>query len=134
MHNYSSLQSTSFKEALRDVPSNDVPELITPEIHIKDYSLPSVNVISQLHHDSNLNKIYMANEDPQTKIINESPNYRVRNNYHEEFLGTLISKVINKKDRCKPVSHKKIKGENIILVKESNMKPLNYLMVVVGCL
>ena len=51
--------------------------------------------------------------------------------YNEEFLANLIKHPVNKKDRFKPVLHKKLKENDIVLIKEENMKRINLLLGIV---
>ena len=118
----------AFKNALRDIPGDDVPEPITPEILIHGYELVSVNVIPKLHIDSN------PEWHPGALLEELRNNYqqlqKVRDHlitiYQEEFLTNLMEQATDRKDRYKSVSHKSIKPGDIVLLKESFTKPNDY--------
>ena len=118
----------AFKESLRDNDGEGVPESITPECLIRGYDLLSVNVIPELHDDSEISW------EPQQISNNIRENYeklkRVRSKlialYQDEFLGNLIHQATNVKDRYVPISHKTINPGDIVLLKEQHTKPNYY--------
>ena len=60
---------------------------------------------------------------------------KVRSNlkeiYHKEFIGSLISHSVSDKDRFKPVKHNLINKGTIVLLKEDFTKPHNFPMGIV---
>lgn len=123
----------AFKESLREGNLTSVPEPITPEMLIKGYELTSLNLIPELHEIPDADPDWLANSDPSQKIQDEYIKLRkVRNSlihkYHSEFLGTLISQAVDKKDRYKPVVQESIKVGDLVLLKEVHTKPNNYPM------
>ena len=53
------------------------------------------------------------------------------NNYQNEFLGTLMSQAVDRKDRYQPVHHKGLKKDDVVLLKEINTKPNHYPLAIV---
>ena len=79
---------------------------------------------------------WRADIDPSQIIRDEYAKLtKVRKNlieiYNSEFLGTLISQSVDRKDRYKPVTQHRIKVGDIVLLQEENTKPTNYPMGVV---
>ena len=119
----------SFKEALRALPDDDLPEIITPQLLINGYPLVSVNIIPELH---------IAESDPDLDSSSEAirMNYhkllKVKSNltkiYHEQFLSQLASQALDRKDRYKPVNHDPPEKGDLVLIKETFSKPHTYPM------
>ena len=126
----------SFKEAIRDDSITDVPTVITPEMIIHGFDLPSLNVIPNFQVNpsddvewlSECNKIGHSN-DMFEKIRKVRAN--MIQNYNGEFLKTLSDQATNTDGRFKPVTHKKLNVGDIVLLKESLSKPASYPMAVV---
>ncbi|XP_068210785.1 uncharacterized protein [Palaemon carinicauda] len=125
----------AFKEALRDTMCDEIPDPITPEILIHGRSLLSVSIIPELH---------VVDDDPAwlakgNNVGNIVDGYlelgKVRQKlidlYHSEFVKNLIYQATKDKDMYRPVTHNKLKVGDVVLLKESNMKPVSYLMGVV---
>ena len=123
----------AFKESLRD---NDpgTPDPITPEMLVKGYRLNSINLIPSLHpvndpswndKEGSIAKI----RDSYSKLRNAKED--LEQIYWKEFMGTLVSQAVDKKDRYRPVVHKGIKKGDIVLIKEKNFKPNHYPMGIV---
>ncbi|XP_068200621.1 uncharacterized protein [Palaemon carinicauda] len=125
----------AFKNGLREANVNDVPEPITPEKLIRGYDTLSLNLIPSLQgmpHDPD----WQAPVSSTSRINDEFEKLRkVRQNlienYHSEFLGTLLSQAIDKKDRYRPAQQHNIKVGDIVLLKELNTKPSSYPMAIV---
>ena len=120
----------AFKQPLRDIPDDQVPDPITPEMLIYGRSLVSLNVIPQLHTHL---------EDPDftpgdTNVIRNNfgklvhINEKLSTIYHEEFLTNLVDQCLDKNDRYKPVVHFKPKVNDVVLIKEQFFKPFNFPM------
>ena len=119
----------AFKYSLQSL-NDQLPEPITPEILLKGYSLPSLNILP-LHQD--VDDFPCDNESSIDKIRDIRENFqRVRKRlikiYNEEFLGNLVYQAVNKKDRYKPVDHKLLQVGDLVLIKEEFCKPTNYPM------
>ena len=129
----------AFKEALRDCNANEqIPLPITPEMLVKGYELVSLNIVPELHPTSSddpdwnsLSKNITGHIKNSMSKLNKARSY-LNEKYNEQFLPQLIQQAINVKDRYKPVSHKLIKVNDIVLLKEPMLKPSNYLMGIVS--
>ena len=122
----------AFKEGLRDKISDEVPEPITPERLLRGYDLVSINVVPNLHIEDS-NDITWEDKDNVKKIkTNFDKLNKVRKKlvelYHSEFLATLITQAVDRKDRYKPVKHQGLNIGDIVLIKDSFTKPSNYPM------
>ena len=122
----------AFKESLRDLPFDQIPFAITPELLLKGYETCTLNIIPNLQH-----KDYDCNDptfDPGSSDICDSFGKlsKVKENllevYHSEFLATLINQAIDKRDRYKPVLHKKLKPGDIVLLVDKFAKRYHYKM------
>ena len=120
----------AFKEGLRD-SMNDVPNAITPELLIHGYDLPSINLIPQLQAEETDNweepveyvkNTYFKLQKVRTKLVSL---------YNEEFLNTLVTQAVDKKDRFRPVKHEKIEEGDLVLIKENFCKSSDYPMAIV---
>ena len=125
----------SFKDGLRDSSGIPFPDAITPEILLHGYELPSLNVIPDLQQDPDLdpdwlhsspNKIIHSNYEKLKKVRS-----KLKEIYHSEFLTNLISQSTDRKNRFKPVVHKILNPGDIVLLKETFTKPLNFPMGIV---
>ena len=109
----------AFKETLRANDPNEIlPEVVTPEMLVHGYNLPSINVIPNLQAD-----IYDIDwtDDINNNIQKDCFNLikartQLYDNYHGEFLQTLISRAIDKKGRYQPKKHKKLEIGDIVLI------------------
>ena len=125
----------AFKEGLRDVLTDSVPDPITPEILVKGRNLNSINIIPDL-------QTFPDAADPDWEVNPRkqiSDNYeklkqvreRLISVYHTEFLSTLISQAIDRKGRYKPNLHNKINPGDIILLRDPLTKPIHFPMALV---
>ena len=126
----------AFKEALRETRL-DVPDPITPELLVRGYTLPSINLIPELQGPpNNIDPEWSLTDHPSTIVkCKYEKLQKVRSNlielYHSEFLNTLVSQAVNLKDCYKPVKHTHLKVGDIVLVKDMHSKPNQYPMGVV---
>lgn len=125
----------SFKEALRD-GSVDVPQPITPEMLIRGYDLPSINIIPELQPALDSDETWLPPGDPSQSIRRSYSKLRnVRSKlidlYHDEFLATLCNQATDRKNRYKTVTHNKITPGDIVALKEVHTKPTNYPLAIV---
>ena len=123
----------AFKESLRDGNLASVPEPITPELMIKGYELTSLNLIPELQSVPDVDPDWLDDSNPSQQIKDEFMKLRkvrntLREKYHSEFLGTLISQAVDKKDRYRPVTQQRIKVGDLVLLKDVHTKPNNYPM------
>ena len=124
----------AFKEALRD--SVDVPEPITPEKLIHGHELVSINVIPDLQSiPSESDPDWQMDNPPQVILDRYSKLRKVRSKliecYNNEFMASLVNQAVSTKGRYKPVSHKTLQKGDVVLIKESYTKPINYPMGIV---
>ena len=125
----------AFKDSLRDTGSDY--SVLTPEMVVKGYSTVVVNVIPQLQSnpDDVKDKVWVADNEKCTgsrglltknyeklKLVKE----RIRENYHEEFLKTLIAQATDRKGRYTTVSHSKLNVGDLVCIKLPLSKPLQY--------
>ena len=115
----------SFREDLSSLEIDELPQSITPEMLLRGYDSPTVNIIPQLQP---------VDEEWQPDSSSLSSTYdklrRVRENmiknYHEDFMVKLISQAVDKPSLYKPVLHKKIKIGDIVLLVEKHLKQYQY--------
>ena len=118
----------SFKESLRD-EELEVPIPITPESIIRGYELISVNIIPDLHpvpSDADWHPKFGPSEVRNSFEKLRDVRQRLIEIYHSEFIGTLISQSVDRKDRYKPVVHQKLSKHDVVLIRETNMKPAHF--------
>ena len=121
----------AFREYLRSDEVN-VPEPITPELLVRGYEPTAISIIPMGHAEEE----WKPNVDPIDKIkINYTKLSQIRQKfaeiYRDEFLSLLIQQAVNKKDRFKPVTHKKLQINDIVLLKEENTKRVNFPMAII---
>ena len=128
----------AFKESLGD--NNPDSFALTPEIILKGFSTPTLNVIPELqpapeiHGDKNWeinegagqSKTLLARYD-KLKRVRES----LKEIYHKEFLANLMSQSVDRKDRYKPVSHSVLEIGDLVSIKQPFSKPLQYPMGII---
>jgi len=123
----------AFKDSLRDSEIN-IPESISPEKLIHGYDLVSVNLIPDLQPRPDDPDFSLSPIDKITDSYDKLR--RVRNNlidlYNEEFVATLVSQAVDRRSRYKPVNAVELCVGDIVLIKESNMKPQSYPMAMVN--
>ena len=126
----------SFKESLRDFSGESCPEPITPEILTYGFELHSVNIIPQLQRDpySDMDPEWGAQSTDSIRSAYEQLK-KVRSKlidiYYTEFITKLADQAVDKKSRYRLCTHKPLKPKDIVLIKETFMKPLNYPMAIV---
>ncbi|XP_068214775.1 uncharacterized protein [Palaemon carinicauda] len=124
----------AFKESLRDQDLHTLSP-ITPEMLLRGYEIVTVNLIPELQplpeldeysdHTSPSNLV----KDKYTKI--RKVRHRLFDLYQSEFMSTLLNRAIDTKDRYKPCKHDKIGVGDIVLIKDANVKPVNFPMGIV---
>lgn len=123
----------AFKEALRDDNVVDVPEPISPELLVRGFSMPSINVVPSMAGDDLNDPIFAGDvgriRDTCSKL--KQVRDRLIDIYNNEFKQTLVVQSTNCKQRYKPVFHKKLSIGDVVLLKEKHMKAGDYPMGVV---
>ena len=120
----------AFKESLKNLPDDEVPSCITPEMLIRGYETCTLNIIPQIQSTD------FSDPDFQPSSATMSRDYqnicKVKSNlveiYHSEFITNLITQAIDKRDRYKPVNHKRLSPGDIVLLVEPHQKRCAYPM------
>ena len=120
----------AFKESLRDSENSELPVVITPELLIHGFNLPSVNIIPALQA-VDMNEFSVDDDfDPIQNVRNTDDKLRkirqyLNDVYNDEFLPQLISQATNEKSRYAP-RHDPLSVGDLVLIKEDNTKQTNY--------
>ena len=117
-----------YVESLRDDSLEDVPDPISPELLLRGYIVPSINVIPGLSEydgdDPDYSSIDHNITDSHKKLS------KVRQNlieaYNAEFLTTLMNQSTKDKGKYVPVKHDKLVIGDIVLLKEKHVKSSQY--------
>lgn len=121
----------TFTEGLR---SGEVsfPSPITPEMLLKGYELPSINLIPQLQTVDE-DPSWECDSAPVETIFSKLRETRSRmiKLYNEEMFTSLLQKATDRKDRYHSVTHEKLLEGDVVLLKEDNFKPVNYPVAIV---
>ena len=117
-----------FKQKLCSLSPDEVPTSITPEMLLRGFDCPTVNLIPNLQSTDD-----DYSPDSESSINSEYEKLcKVRNNlidvYHGEFLVNLIQQAVDKPDRYKPVHHKHIGIGDIVLLVDKHLKQYKYPM------
>ena len=121
----------SFKDGLRSLDPDEVPTIITPELLLKGYETVSVNIIPPLQH---VEEEYVPGGSMSNNSIVDAYGKirKVREKlidlYHSEFLATLITQAVDKRDRYKPVQHRPLQPGDVVLLTDKFSKRYNYPM------
>lgn len=120
------------KEMLRDTSIDVPPSTITPEIIVKGYELPCLNIIPELQSPevdpgwyNGISNIQSMNDkfNSLTKVRS-----RLVELYNSEFLKTLIDQATNRDGRYKPVTPDHPRVGDLVLIKEEHTKRIDYPM------
>ena len=117
----------AFKDGLRTLSKDELPYAISPEILIKGFETPSLSVIPDFHQiDDNFDPLRVSFGQEFSKLV------KVRQNlieqYHGEFLATLIHQAVDKDSRYKPIPHSPMKEGDIVLLVDPHLKQSQYPM------
>ena len=118
----------SFRDGLRSLKPDELPEIITPELLLKSHEIVPIGLVPGLqpteeNFDPEDNP--SINEEFQKlKLVRE----RLIDIYHEEFLTTLLYQATDKTDRYKIVKHELIKPGDIVLLSDKFLKRYHYPM------
>jgi len=124
----------AFKEAARETSTNEIPEVITPEMLIRGHALPSLNCIPSLEPVPDENDPDYA---PNGSDVNDrfkrirKVRDRMLTLYRDEFLSNLMLQSTDLKNRFKPVTHASIAPGDVVLLKEKFVKAVNFPLAVV---
>ena len=110
----------TFKEGLRSLKLDEIPELITPEMLIRGFDTCSINIIPMLQGS--------ADDDPDYGQDGISESYKklsqVRSNlmdeYRSEFLSTMLKQATDKKGRYNPKHHQALKAGDVVMLVEKH--------------
>ena len=118
----------AFQSSLRsDSIHDEWVDSITPEMLLFGRELHSINVIPALQEDSTLDPSYSPVESVKLEYSRlKKVNEKLKEVYHSEFLGQLISQAVDRNDRYKPVVHKLLLVGDIVLLVEPNTKQSCY--------
>ena len=129
----------AFQNSLNDL-NNDLAAIapLTPELILRGYEVPCVNILPQLQNDFNLNQGDNAWEISDEILENNSQQIfkryeklrRVKKNleklYQDEFIANLIKQATDRKDRYSKQSHKILKVGDLVSIKMPNTKPFDF--------
>ena len=107
-----------------------IPDPITPELLLRGYDLLLVNLIPELQNcpEPYSDRIY-SNQTSKIKS-NLSKLSKVRENliniYHNKFLVALVNQALAVKSCYKPVNHFDLDIDDLVILKEPNLKPDQY--------
>lgn len=123
----------AFKSNLSNLDSDEVPQSITPEMLIKGYETCTLNIVPHLQTndlDDDPSDNFEPVEDSARKQYEKLRRVkeRLESLYHTEFLRTLISQAVDKKDRYRTIKHDKLSPGDIVLLVEPNTKRSTYPM------
>ena len=127
----------AFKESLRTDNADDIISPITPEMLLKGYELASLNIIPHLQSaPEKIQKDVVVNKTPSDHIRKSFEKLRIARNrlstiYRDEFQAQMIVQATDKKNRYQPVTHKKPEVGDVVLIKEINLKRMDYPMGIV---
>ena len=124
----------AFKEALRDMVGDHIPDPITPENLIHGYDLVSVNVIPELYNGSEPD--WQPEGHSGAKLRDDYNKLKkILSNlvklYQEEFIATLINQAVDVFESYNLFTHLSISEGDIVLLKEIFIKPHDYPMDIV---
>ena len=120
----------AFKESLRSLPGDEVPVCISPEMLIKGYETCTLNIIPQTQSYNFEDPDF----EPSSNTISKDYEHickvksRLIDLYHSEFMTNLITQAIDKRDRYRPVTHKRLKPGDIVLLVEPHQKRYSFPM------
>ena len=119
----------AFKEFLRDSNDFDIPVPVTPEMLIRGCETIDINVVPALQPE-------LWAPDPNPSITESFQKLqlcreRLIEKYNEEHLSYLMSQATSDKCRYAEVSHRPLRVGDIVLIREPNIKFINYPMGVI---
>ena len=102
---------------------------ITPEMITKGRDVTCVNILPP-NNSEDLDDVSEADSGTIVRRYDQLARARERLTelYQGEFMQTLISQAVDRKGRYKKKLHKEIQRNDVIGIKSSNLKPINYPM------
>ena len=122
-----------FKEMLRDTSADKLFSVLTPEMIVKGYDLPCVNVITSME-DTSLDPdwyssvVSVKDIDSKWQALSRVGK-KLIDLYNEEFRTSLIAQATDMSGRYKLGSASQLKIGDIVLMREDNMKRADFPMV-----
>ena len=121
----------AFKDSLRDCAmQNEIPLAIAPEILIHGYELVTMNIIP---HFQIVDTDATWSKDSDTHIVSsfnklQSARARLTQLYSNEFVQNLFQQASNQLNRYKPTKHHPVKIGDLVLLKDTHVKPSQFQM------
>ena len=121
----------AFQESLREGQLGEsMQEVITPELLLHGFNLTSINVIPALQQVDIDDLCQGEDFDPLEHIRDVDKKLRnVRSKllkmYHEEFIPQMIKQATDRKSRYCPKKHNKLQVNDLVLLREDNVKVAN---------
>ena len=120
----------------KDNMNEDIVSPLTPEIVIKGYEVPCINILPQLRQDDDWETGDELLAHDQAQILQRYKKLsKIRVNlstlYREEFVANLLSQAADRKGRYQKVSHLMLKVGDIVSIKTDMSKPIHYPLAVV---
>ena len=113
------------KETLRNTEIQ-VPQIITPEMLMFGRPLDYLNIIPELYPSDIINldlgDLNYDKEFEQLKKVSQ----KLCNLYEDQYMQNLIVQSIQHKAGYKPVTHKQLRVGDLVLIKDSLLKPHQY--------
>ena len=115
-----------FKEGLRQDSrlTNTVPEPITPELLLKGYTVPSVNILHPIHDEEIDDPTWNSNnlQTPKKSLEKlQTVRYNLRDLYHTKFLRNLADQATGVKGRYQKVQHKTLKVNDLASLNQGRL-------------
>lgn len=113
------------KSSLIDPSIDSTALVLTPEMLIKGYEVPTLSVIPQFDSEVSDNELWNVKED---KIVNNMEKLiRVRKNlinyYSDKFIGNLLEQSTNKLGAYQHKKHTTCNVGDLVVIKQKNCKP-----------
>ena len=125
----------TFKDYLRTDSLEDVPSPITPELLIYGRDIVAINVIPALEicdGDVDWFKTMGSNNELKKDFSKlNAVRFNMWKIYSNEFYNNLLDQSVDDKHRFKKVEHLKLAVGDIVLIKDDNVKTVNYPMAIV---
>lgn len=122
----------AYKSLLSDSGNNDDSvTVITPELLVKGYDVPTISIVPQL--DEDLGDSHSCVNDSLFDSLSKLRSVKSRLNevYHRDFIHNLREASTNKSERYKTVNHVKLNVGDLVAVRQKYGKPYMYPLGVV---
>ena len=125
-----------FNSSLNKLESDaSVIGAITPEMVVKGFDIPCINIIPQVNTDfGDCDYLLQRDQGPLVSRYKTLCGVRakLRDVYHREFIGNLVYQATNKRDRFSKTNHLKLRPGDVVSIKIPMSKPYQYPMAVVS--